>query len=111
MKNFVKPGKCIKWTNDTGADIPSGQAVTIGDIVVVTTGIIKAGAQGEVLTEGVCRLSKLAGEAFGFGVKLYWDNTNKRLTTTASTHKAIGFCAEIELSASTSAEVKLIQGM
>lgn len=111
MKNFVKPGKCIKYTNATGADIPSGQAIVIGDVVVVATGIIKNGEEGEVLTEGVVRLAKVAGQAFALGAKLYWDPAAKNLTTTAGALKVIGFCAEAELAASTSAEVKLCPGL
>ena len=107
MKNFVKPGKCIKWTNDTGADIPSGQAVTIGARVFVATGVIKVGAEGEVLTEGVVRLAKVAGVALAIGADAYWDNAAKNVTNVAAGNTLMGFVAESELAASTSVEVKL----
>jgi predicted RecA/RadA family phage recombinase len=50
-----------------------------------------AGAVGEhVYQAEVSGVTKLAGEAWAVGQVLYWDNTNKRLTTTVGSNTKCG---------------------
>ena len=74
---------------------PSG-AVTAGDVIVigdqpfVAHVDIAANAKGAVAsTDGVYNI--LADGAIGAGVKVYWDNGAKRITTTAAGNKQFGF--------------------
>jgi predicted RecA/RadA family phage recombinase len=89
MKNFVQNGKTIEVT--LAANIASGAALLIGTLlgIAVTSGVI-----GDVVvfnTEGVYDLPKAAG-AITLGAAVYWDDTAKNITTTASGNTLIGKC-------------------
>jgi predicted RecA/RadA family phage recombinase len=48
------------------------------------------GATVEVKTEGVFDLTALTTDTATVGAKAYWDNTNKRVTTTSASNTLIG---------------------
>lgn len=70
-RTYVQPGKVLNHT--AGADIEAGDVVVIGDIVGVAQVDIANGGTGAVAIEGVHRLRKVAGAAWGQGDKLHWD--------------------------------------
>lgn len=107
MKNFVKPGKVITLVNPSGAVLASGQMVVCGSRVFVATGKAEIGATLEVLTEGVVRYSKTAGQAYVVGTTLYYDPATDKVTSTAGSLKSVGYAAEIAASGDASAEVSL----
>jgi predicted RecA/RadA family phage recombinase len=87
---------------------PAPYAVSSGGgaLVGVTFGVAKAdyglGARGVFRRTGYIDLAKAAGEAWvAFTTKLYWDNTNKRLTSTASGNTFVGVAAQTQASADT----------
>lgn len=85
MRNFIQPGDTI--TAPAPYDRKSGEAALIGNLVCVATGDVASGATTEWKTTGVFDLTKKGSEAWAtIGAIVYWDNTNKRLTTTASTN-------------------------
>lgn len=45
-------------------------------------------------TRGVFELPKLSAQAWTEGAKVYWDNTNARLTTVASGNRLVGVASE-----------------
>lgn len=49
--------------------------------------------------------AKATGEAWAIGAALYWDNTNKRFTTTSSGNTAAGFAGSIQESGDTTGTV------
>ncbi len=82
-KNYVQPGKTI--TAPAPYDRLSGQAALIGNLVCVATADVLSGEETEWDTEGVFDLTKVGSQAWAtIGAVVYWDNTNKRFTTTAS---------------------------
>lgn len=91
-KNYIQPGDILDLT-------VTGSAVTSGSVLVIGTRIgiaLKDGAVGEtiaVAVKGVYNLPKLATDVVAQGALLYWDNTNKRLTTTASGNSLAGYAA------------------
>lgn len=82
MKNFVQPGETI--TQIAPAAVSSGDGVLVGTIFGVAQYSAASGAEVELARRGVFDLPKKAAEAITAGAKVYWNNTNKEITTTAS---------------------------
>lgn len=89
MKNSVSMGNVITIT--AAADIASGAMVLIGTRVGVAVADIKNGATGAAQMVGEFTVAKLSTDVVAQGALLYWDNTNKRLTTTAGGNTLAGF--------------------
>lgn len=89
MKNFVQNGDRIQFV--AGAATASGAGVKIGVRVGVAVGDVANGATGVAAMEGVFTLPKLSTDVVAIGVLLYWDDTNKRLTVTASGNTQAGY--------------------
>lgn len=82
MKNFVQVGNVLDVPAPRA--VTSGQAVAIGAIVGVAAMDYPAGAQGQFNVTGIYDFPKAASQAWTVGAKVYWDDTNKVMTTTAS---------------------------
>ena len=67
----------------------------------------RAGATGSVQVEGVFTVTKLGTDTVAAGALLYWDNTNKRLTTTASGNTLSGFAVAAAGSGVTAVNIKI----
>lgn len=91
MKNFIQPGDHLDYT--AAAAITSGSAVLIGTKIGVAVADMATGETGAVRVRGVFELPKLQSDNVTQGAALYWDNTNKRLTTTASGNTYAGYAA------------------
>ncbi|GIU24780.1 hypothetical protein TUM4637_09440 [Shewanella hafniensis] len=88
MKNYVQDGKTISFTPT--AAVASGEAVLLATLLVVAIGAIAADTEGTGVTEGVFELPKKSTDAVALGVDLYWDDTEKELTTTATDNTKVG---------------------
>lgn len=88
MENFVQPGRCV--TLAAPYDRSAGQGLLVGSIFGVASNDVVSGADVEVVTEGVFNLTKVGSQAWSVGVKVYWDDTNKYLTTTDSGNTLAG---------------------
>ncbi len=88
MKNFVQEGETLTLTAPYA--VTSGLGALVGSIFGVAVGDVANGAEGEFKVEGVFDLVKAASQAWTVGAKVYWDNTNKVCTTTASGNTLIG---------------------
>ncbi|MFG1267640.1 DUF2190 family protein [Xanthobacter sp. DSM 14520] len=107
MKNFVQHGDTLDMTAPAGGVI-SGTAYLIGALFGVATASADAGTTFPLRVVGVYTLPKATGEAWAQeGAILYWDNTNKRLTTTASGNTKVGSVASAALSAATTGVIRL----
>lgn len=97
MKNQTQRGRTIT--------VVAPYAVTAGDGVQVGTSIFgvashdaASGANLELQLDGAFGLKALSTDTPAQGAILYWDNTNKQLTTTASTHIKAGVALEAKAS-------------
>lgn len=90
MKNWIQPGDTITVAAPTGG-ANSGDGVLIGSLFGVATASAAEGADLELRLTGVVELPKAAG-AVTQGAKVYWDDTNRNVTTTATGNTLIG-CA------------------
>lgn len=88
MKNYVQSGEVV--------DVPapyalaSGAGALVGSLFGVAQGAAVITANVSLVTVGVFDLPKAASQAWTIGVRVYWDDTAKACTTTASTNKLIG---------------------
>lgn len=102
---YVYDGRVIDYT--AGSAISSGDVVVLGEVVSVALGDIANGDTGSVAVEGVFELDCLGTDVVAIGDVLYWDDTNNRLTKTASTHKCAGFAAGASANGVTTCRVKI----
>ena len=89
-KNYTQTGDSLAYTNGGGAAITSGSAFVMGARVAVALTDIAVGESGTVAARGVFTLAKLGTDVVAQGALLYWDATNKRLTTTSSGNTLVG---------------------
>ncbi len=86
----VQEGNSIDYT--PGAAVAAGDVIVQGELVGVARTPIAANALGSLAVEGVFDFTKAAGAstALTVGANVYWDDTNNRVTTTATGNKLIG---------------------
>lgn len=87
--NFIKPGRVFSVTAAPYARL-SGEGMLVGKLFGVCLNDVALGASVEMETEGVFKLKKTDSQAWTQGAAIYWDDTNKACTTTASGNTFIG---------------------
>jgi predicted RecA/RadA family phage recombinase len=90
MKNFIQPGDTIAVAAPYSGGVASGNGVLVGTLFGVAVFAAAQNAMVEIRTEGVFDLPKAASQAWTVGALVYWDNTNRVCTTTASGNTLIG---------------------
>ncbi|MFN3891997.1 MAG: DUF2190 family protein [Beijerinckiaceae bacterium] len=108
MKNFVQPGDII--TVPAPANVLAGAGVLVGSIFGVAAHDALSGADVEIAMTGVFDLAKVSAQEWTIGAVIYWDNTDKVCTTTASTNKAIGLAVRAAANPSATGRVRLNMG-
>lgn len=106
MKNYVQRGDVITAT--APANVTSGDGVLVGLLFGVATRTVLSGAPVELQTEGVVTLPKATG-AINEGVRVFWDNAAKNVTTTTAGNMCIGWAVGVGgyISGATAINVKL----
>jgi len=92
MKNYVQPGKTI--TLVAPYPVSSGDGLLVGAIFGVATASAANGETVEAALVGVFDLKKAASQIWAVGDKVYWDNTAKETTKTATSNTLIGVAVE-----------------
>lgn len=87
--NFVAQGLTVDHA--PSADRAAGAASKIGVRLGVAVNAVASGVSGVFAVAGVFTLPKLSTDVVAQGDLLYWDDGNRRLTTTASTHIVAGY--------------------
>lgn len=90
MKTYIQDGDTL--TLPAPYALIAGQAALVGSLFGVANADAALGADCEFDLEGVFEVTCLSSDTAAVGAKLYWDATNKRLTTTASGNTLVG-CA------------------
>lgn len=88
MKNFVQCGDVVTVTAPYA--VASGAGCLVGSLFGVATTTAAIGTAVEIKTEGVFDLTTLGTDTPSVGTKAYWDDTNKRLTTTVGSNVLVG---------------------
>lgn len=106
MNNYKQPGDVVNLTAPSGG-VTSGLGYQIGQLFVVATVDAAVGETFAGNVTGVCELVKNTGEAWTEGALVYWDDTAKNVTTTATGNLLIGVAVEAAASADAVGEVLL----
>lgn len=106
MKNFVQPGSTVTLTAPAGG-VVGGNAYLIGALFVVAVFSAADGKPFAAKTVGVFELPKTAGQAVTEAAALYWDNTNKVLTTTVGTNTKVGAATQAAAAGDATALIRL----
>jgi len=102
---FQQPGQVLDYT--AGANIAVGDGVLVGARFGVALTAIANGKTGSVQVTGVFSVPKLSTDVIAQGALVYWDNTNKRMTTTASGNTQAGYAFAAAAASTTVVSVKL----
>jgi len=88
MKNAIQEGDVLKLTAPYA--VLAGAGAKVGSVFGVSVSDVANGAEGSFNVEGVFELAKADSQAWTQGVKVYWDDAAKNVTTTAATNTLIG---------------------
>jgi len=105
MKNFVQDGDVLSLTAPYA--VSSGDGLLVGSIFAVAVATAANGAPVQGKATGVFDLKKTSAQAWTVGAKVYWDNTAKECTTTASGNTLIGVAVAAAANPSATGTVRL----
>jgi len=105
MKGYKQDG--TEFTAPAPYAVESGGGALIGSLFGVAKAKYASGARGVFVRTADTEIAKATGEAWAIGAKVYWDNTNKRATTTATNNTLIGVAVQAQVSADTVGRVIL----
>lgn len=105
MKNFVQCGDVVTVTAPYA--VASGAGCLVGSLFGVATTTAAISTAVEIKTEGVFDLTTMSTDTPSVGTKAYWDDTNKRLTTTVGTNVLVGVFVAAKTSGPTVGRVRL----
>lgn len=102
---YVMSGTVIDYV--ASSPVTSGQVLLIGTRIGVALAGIASGATGAVQVLGIFTIAKLSTDVVAAGALLYWDNTNSRLTTTASGNTLAGYATAAAGNGVTTVEISI----
>ena len=105
MRNYIQPGNTITLTAPYA--VTSGGGLLVGAIFGVATSDAASGETVEACLVGVVDLAKKAAQAWSVGDKVYWDDTAKVPTKTATDNTLIGVAVASVAAAATTGRVRL----
>ena len=105
MRNKVQKGRVI--TVSAPYAVTGGQGVLVGALFGIAAHDAANGAPVEIDREGVFDVTAVTADTGAQGAKMYWDNTNRRLTTTATNNTLVGALTAAKGGADTTARVCL----
>lgn len=105
MKNFIQTGENVTFAAPYTR--LAGEAALLTALFGVAISDVTSGASGEFVTRGVFDLTCLSTDVPAVGAKLYWDDTNKRLTTTSAGNTYVGVCMKAKANGETTARIRL----
>lgn len=110
MRNFIQDGDSLTVTAPYA--VSSGAGVQVGTALFgVATATAANAAEVVIKTAGVFDLAAKTTDTCSVGAKLYWDNTNKELTTTSSGNLACAIALVAKVNPDTTARVLLVMGL
>ena len=105
MKTYIAPGENI--TLPAPYDVSAGGGALVGTIFGIAQSDAVETADVVLVRRGVFDLAKTSAQAWTVGAKLYWDNTNKVATTSASGNTLIGAAVAVAANPSATGTVLL----
>lgn len=106
MRNKILDEGCtIPYAHSSA--VVSGQPVLIGDVLGVAVKDYEANEEGMYDIEGVFELPKTTADALAQGAICFWDDTAKKITSTASTNKPVAIVWVAGVNGDTTCRVSL----
>ena len=105
MNNYVQKGENI--TVAAPYDVASGKGALVGSLFGIAVADAASGDDVVLATTGVYEITALSTDTATVGAPAYWDNTNKRITTTATNNTKVGVFVSAKASGATTAQVRL----
>lgn len=109
MRNYVQPGDSLALAVPYAGGVTSGQGVLVGALFGVAAVDGVQNAVIECQTKGVFDIAKEPALAITAGARVFWDNTNRRLTTTATGNFQVGMATVAALAADTTVRTVLVR--
>ena len=109
MRNFVQPGDSLAVAVPYAGGVASGEGMLVGALFGVAAVDGAQNATIECQTKGVFDLAKQPSLAIAAGARLFWDDTNRRLTTTATGNFQVGIATQAALAADTTVRAVLLR--
>ena len=107
-KNYVAEGCILQLTAPYA--VLSGQGLLVGGLFGIAEHDAASGEQVSTGIDGVWDITKEPSLAISAGARVFWDNTNKRITTTATSNYQVGFATVAALAADATVRVLLERG-
>ncbi|MES2711176.1 MAG: DUF2190 family protein [Pseudomonadota bacterium] len=107
MRNFIQPGDSLAVSVPYVGGVTSGQGVMVGALFGIAAVDGAQNATIEAQTQGVFDITKEPALAIAAGSRVFWDNTNRRVTTTATGNYQVGLAVLAALAADANARVVL----
>ena len=98
-------GDVISMDYTPATAVATGQVVVLGNVPYVSHADIPANALGALSIQGGAYKCVTDGTVAGPGVKVYWDNAAKRVTTTAGANKQFGLSGPNQAAAAAGTEI------
>lgn len=105
MRNYVQSGDTLPFTAPYA--LLSGDGLQVGTLFAVAANAAANAAQVEGKLTGVFDITALSTDTGAVGTKVYWDNTNRRVTVTAGSNMFIGALAGAKANGEATARVRL----
>jgi len=105
MRNKVQKGNVI--TVAAPYAVTSGAGMLVGALFGIAAGDAANGAQVEIDREGVFDIAAVTADTGAVGVKVYWDNAAKKITTTVGSNTLVGCLTQAKTGTDTTARVCL----
>lgn len=109
MRNYVQPGDSLALAVPYAGGVTSGQGVLVGALFGVAAVDGPQNAVIECQTDGVFDITKEPALAITAGARLFWDNTNRRLTTTATGNFQVGLATVAALAGDATVRAVLLR--
>jgi predicted RecA/RadA family phage recombinase len=103
MKNFISTGDILEVT--APYDVASGGGCLVGTVFGIAVTDALSGQPVNIKRTGVFDHAKTSAQAWTQGAAVYWDNTNKVFTTSASGNTLVGAAALIAANPSATGRV------
>lgn len=105
MRNFIEKGDVV--TVIAPYSVFAGQGVLVGALFGVAASDAANGAPVEIKRAGVFDIAAVQTDTAVQGARIYWDNTARRLTTTATNNTLVGAVTTAKTAVDTAARVLL----
>lgn len=106
MKIYVQRGDVMDVVAPSGG-VVSGGTYVIGDWTGVAQTTQAEGELVALVLVGVVQVDKATGQSWAQGAKLYWDNTAKNYTTTATANMLAGRVAKAAQAGDVTGRIRL----